>query len=163
MNNILGKFLLELLDQACHVIYQLINMSSTNLTLAITNHRFGFLIGQPASNLQRKFYADRSPDNLGTQLEVWFYINGPSRLAAPISSKQFFGLQICFQQIYQTYICLNSTDLSKQKYILSIQNFSGFLGGIFWIFLGFFWEDFFWEEFFVNIVNSTNLFESERD
>ena len=30
------------------------------------------------------------------QLEVWFYMNGPSKLAAPISSKQFFGLQLCF-------------------------------------------------------------------
>ena len=29
-------------------------------------------------------------------LEVWFYMNGPSKLAAPISSKQYFGLQLCF-------------------------------------------------------------------
>jgi hypothetical protein len=30
------------------------------------------------------------------QLEVWFYMNDPSKLAAPISRKQFFGLQSCF-------------------------------------------------------------------
>ena len=30
-------------------------------------------------------------------LEVWFYMNGPSKLAAPISSKQFFGLQSCLK------------------------------------------------------------------
>ena len=29
-------------------------------------------------------------------LEVWFYMNGPSKLAAPISSKQLFRVQLCF-------------------------------------------------------------------
>ena len=30
-------------------------------------------------------------------LEVWFYMNGPSKLNAPISSKQFFGLKFSFE------------------------------------------------------------------
>ena len=31
-------------------------------------------------------------------LEVWFYMNDPSKLAAPISSKQFFGLKFSFNK-----------------------------------------------------------------
>jgi hypothetical protein len=30
-------------------------------------------------------------------LEVWFYMNGPPKLAALISSKQFFGLKFSFE------------------------------------------------------------------
>ena len=30
-------------------------------------------------------------------LEAWLYINGPSKLDAPISSKQFFGLKFSFE------------------------------------------------------------------
>ena len=30
------------------------------------------------------------------RLEVWFYMNGPSKLHAAISSKQFFGLELLF-------------------------------------------------------------------
>ena len=50
--------------------------------------------------------------------------------------------------------------------------FWDFLGGIFWIFLGFFgrifWEDFFWGGFYAGnflfiLLKSANLFESERD
>ena len=29
-------------------------------------------------------------------IEVWFYMNGPSKLSAAISSKQFFGLKLHF-------------------------------------------------------------------
>ena len=31
------------------------------------------------------------------KLEVWFYMNGPSELAALLSSKQFFGLKFNFE------------------------------------------------------------------
>ena len=30
-------------------------------------------------------------------VEVWFDMNGPSKLAALISSKQFFGVQLCLK------------------------------------------------------------------
>ena len=46
-------------------------------------------------------------------VEVWSYLNGPSKLAAPISSKQFFGFQLFFQ-CTRLVICLNLTDLSKK-------------------------------------------------
>ena len=31
------------------------------------------------------------------KLEVWFYMNGPSKLHAAISSKPFFGLKFSFE------------------------------------------------------------------
>ena len=47
-------------------------------------------------------------------LEAWSYMNTPSKLDAPISSKQFFGLKLCFQ-CSMWYICLNLIDLSKKS------------------------------------------------
>ena len=40
-------------------------------------------------------------------LEVWFYMNGPSKLAAPISCKQFFGLKFSFELTKCTFVCSN--------------------------------------------------------
>ena len=47
-------------------------------------------------------------------LEVWFYMNGLSKLAAPISSKQFLGFNYVFS-VQVWYICLNLIDLSKKS------------------------------------------------
>ena len=46
-------------------------------------------------------------------LEVWFYMNGPSKLAAPISRKQFFGLKFSFEYTKYTLFCSNQMNLSK--------------------------------------------------
>ena len=46
-------------------------------------------------------------------------MNGPSKLHAAISSKQFFGLELLFS-VKAMYIYLNLIDLSKKNTFLSI-------------------------------------------
>ena len=38
-------------------------------------------------------------------VEVWFYMNGPSKLAALISCKLFFGLKFSFELTQCTFVC----------------------------------------------------------
>ena len=57
------------------------------------------------------------------QLESWFYMNGPSKLAAPISSKQFFGLQLCFQCSSLVYLLkFNRFEQKKVHFLYSKLN-----------------------------------------
>ena len=56
-------------------------------------------------------------------LEVWFYMNGPSKLTAPISSKQLFGLQLCFQCSSLVYLLkFNWFEQKKVHYVYSKLN-----------------------------------------
>ena len=48
------------------------------------------------TGLLELYELDLSRELLICVLEARFYMNGPSKLAAPVSSKQFFGLQLCF-------------------------------------------------------------------
>ena len=54
------------------------------------------------------------PKNANIICEGYLNTNGPSKFATPISSKRFFGLQLCFS-VQVLYICLNLIDLSKIK------------------------------------------------
>ena len=46
-------------------------------------------------------------------LEAWSYMNGPSKLDAPITSKQFLGLKFSFEQTKCTFFCSNRLNLNK--------------------------------------------------
>ena len=53
--------------------------------------------------------------NLNAQpVEVWFYMNGPSNLAAPILANIFLVFNYVFT-VQVWYICLNFIDLSKKS------------------------------------------------
>ena len=52
-------------------------------------------------------------------LEVRFYMKGPSKLHAAISSKQFLGLNYFFR-VQAMYIYLDLIDLSKKNTFFSI-------------------------------------------
>ena len=62
-----------------------------------------------------------------TLLEVWFYMNGPSKLAALISCKQFFGFEltkctfVCsYNQIEANIPDLNTKIIIEAKKVFAI-------------------------------------------
>ena len=57
------------------------------------------------------------PSTFKQELEVWFYMNGPSKLHAPISSKPFLGLKFSFKKKKMYSYCSNQLNLSKYTWL----------------------------------------------
>ena len=65
-------------------------------------------------------HRELSSSSFYSLLEAWKYKKGPSKLDALISSKQFPGLELCFQ--YSSLVCLLKFNWFEQKnYILFIK------------------------------------------
>jgi hypothetical protein len=57
--------------------------------------------------MKRESILGNNSNGITHLVEVWFYMNGPSKLAAPISCKQFFGLKFSFELTKCTFVCSN--------------------------------------------------------